>query len=180
MRRLRIWCAACAAGQEAYSIAMLLDEAKLADRGWTIELIASDINATMIERAREGVYSQHEVQQGLPIRKLVSNFAQEGTNWRISESLRRMVDFRVFNLLDPYDWQGEFDVVFCRNVLMYFDAGTRVSVLERMGEILADDGVLLLSPNETISDFKAGLAAADFAHGLYRKAKAPALLRRVG
>ncbi len=126
-KQLHIWCAACAAGQEPYSIAMILDDAKLVDEGWTITLIATDINSQMIARAEDGVYSQFEVQRGLPIRRLVSNFQQEGTHWRISDYIRRMVTFRTFNLLDSYGWLPDCDVVFCRNVLMYFDLKTRAS-----------------------------------------------------
>src|SRR5882757_5109861 len=99
-KRLRIWCAACAAGQEPYSIAMLLDDNKLIANGWSIDLIATDISAEMIARGEEGVYSHFEVQRGLAIRRLVAHFNQEGGSWRIHENLRRMVTFRQFNLMD--------------------------------------------------------------------------------
>ncbi|MBU6299390.1 MAG: protein-glutamate O-methyltransferase CheR, partial [Alphaproteobacteria bacterium] len=108
-KRLRIWCTACAAGQEPYSIAMILNDSKLAALGWTIDVIATDLSSEMIARAQDGLYSQFEVQRGLPIRRLVGNFTQEGNSWRISENLRRMVDFRAFNLLDSFGWLGEID-----------------------------------------------------------------------
>jgi len=176
-KQLRIWCAACAAGQEPYSIAMLLDDAKLADEGWSIALIATDINSQMIARAQDGIYSQFEVQRGLPIRRLVSSFTQEGAQWRISDHLRRMVMFRTFNLLDSYGWLPDCDVVFCRNVLMYFDHKTRLSVLDRIGEILAEDGALLVGPAESVDGYALGYSPADSAPGLYYKSK-PAPVRR--
>ncbi|MDR3526654.1 MAG: protein-glutamate O-methyltransferase CheR [Rhizomicrobium sp.] len=176
-KQLRIWCAACAAGQEPYSIAMLLEDAGLAEQGWTITLIATDINSQMIARAEQGLFTQLEVQRGLPIRRLAVHFTQEDDNWRISERLRRMVTFRTFNLLDSYGWLPDCDVVFCRNVLMYFDAKTRISVLDRIGEILAPDGALLVGPAESHVGYELGYVAAESAPGLLYKNR-PAPLRR--
>jgi chemotaxis protein methyltransferase CheR len=178
-KRLRIWCAACAAGQEPYSIAMILDDSKLLTQGWTIDLIGTDLNSQVIARAEDGLYSQFEVQCGLPIRRLVRNFTQEGINWRISENLRRMVTFRTFNLLDSYGWLAEMDVVFCRNVLMYFDQKTRISVIDRIADILTPDGALLVGPAESIAGLATGFVQADDAPGLYYWTKSqPATLRR--
>jgi chemotaxis protein methyltransferase CheR len=177
-KRLRIWCAACAAGQEPYSIAMVLDDAKLLAQGWSIDLVATDLNSQMIARAEEGLYSQFDVQRGLPIRRLVRNFTQEGSNWRISENLRRMVKFRTFNLLDSFGWLAEMDVVFCRNVLMYFDQKTRISVIDRLADILSPDGSLLVGPAESISNLSAEFVQAEHAPGLYSRIKpSPPLLR---
>ena len=148
-KRLRIWSAACAAGQEAYSIAMLLDDLKLPAKGWTIDLIATDLSSEMVARAEEGLYTHFEVQRGLAIRRLVAHFNQEESNWRIHENLRRMVTFRQFNLLDSYGWLDDLDVVFCRNVLLYFDHKTKVTVLERIAEVLEPDGALMLGHTET-------------------------------
>lgn len=178
-KQLRIWCAACAAGQEAYSVAMMLDDMDLAQNGWGISLIATDINSQMIARAQEGIYSQFEVQRGLPIRRLVNNFTQEGTHWRISENLRRMVTFRTFNLLDSFGWLPDCDIVLCRNVLMYFEHKTRLSVLERIGEIMAPDGALLLGPAESMTGCAIGYTPAESAPGLYFKSKPPPLRRRL-
>jgi len=181
-KRLRIWCSACAAGQEPYSIAMILDDHKLADQGWTIDLIATDINSQMVARAQDGLYSQFEVQRGLPIRRLVSSFTQEGSNWRISENLRRMVTFRTFNLLDSFGWLGDLDVVFCRNVLMYFDQNTRISVLDRMVDVLTPDGSLLIGPAESIAGLTSCFVQTQEAPGLYSRAKslAPNVRRATG
>jgi chemotaxis protein methyltransferase CheR len=147
-KRLRIWSAACAAGQEAYSIAMLLDDQKLLAKGWAIDLIATDFSSEMIARAEEGLYTHYEVQRGLTIRRLVAHFAQEDGSWRIHENLRRMVTFRTFNLLDSFGWLDDLDAVFCRNVLLYFDHRTKASVLEKITETLAPDGVLILGHTE--------------------------------
>ncbi|HEY2071241.1 MAG TPA: protein-glutamate O-methyltransferase CheR [Rhizomicrobium sp.] len=163
-KRLRIWCAAASTGQEAYSLAMLLDEMGLAEDGWKIELIATDLSAGAIARAREGLYSHYEAQRGLPVQRLVDNFVQDGAYWRVSERLRRMVSFRRFNLLDHFGWLGEIDAIFCRNVLMYFDAHTRAEVLDKMRATLAPDGYLLVGTKE-----HAGLGwTADGERGVYR------------
>jgi len=170
-RKLRIWCAACAAGQEAYSIAMLLSEMKLRAEGWTVDIIGTDISTEMIERAERGLYSHFEVQRGLAIRRLVENFSQEGSNWRISEPLRRMVTFRQFNLLDSFGWLDDVDVIFCRNVLMYFDNKTKAGVLDRVADVLAPDGYLLLGPVETAPGLSSEFGPVDGAPGVYVRAR---------
>lgn len=177
-KRLSIWCAACAAGQEVYSLAMLLDDRRLTAQGWTIDLYATDINSEMITRAGEGLYSQFEVQRGLPIRRLLTCFTQEDTHWRIAPHLRRMVQFRTFNLLDHMGWLPDLDVVFCRNVLMYFDQKTRQQVVERISDILAPDGALLIGPAETVAGVTGGFTAVEDAPGLYYKARPTQLRRR--
>jgi len=177
-RTLRLWCTACSAGQEPYSIAMILDDFNLVAQGWSVSIFATDINSEMIARAQDGLYSQFEVQRGLSIRRLVANFSQEGEGWRIADHLRRMVSYRTFNLLDSYGWLPDLDVVFCRNVLMYFDHKTRLSVLDRIGDILAVDGALLVGPAESMGGYTTGYAAAEGAPGLYYKAKPVPLRRR--
>ena len=173
-KRLRIWSAACAAGQEPYSIAMLLDDLKLQAQGWSIDLIATDLSAEMIARGEEGVYSHFEVQRGLAIRRLVAHFAQEGGSWRIHENLRRMVSFRQFNLLDSYGWLDDLDVVFCRNVLIYFDQKTKASVLDKIAEMLLPDGALLLGNSETVNGLSTPFVPVDRAPNTYAKTKAVA------
>jgi chemotaxis protein methyltransferase CheR len=143
-RRLRIWCSAIANGQEAYSLAMMLDDAGLAAEDWKIELIATDFSAEAIARARAGVYSQYEVQRGLPIQLLVKYFSQEGENWRVNDRLRHMITFRTFNLLDHFGWLGTLDVVFCRNVLMYFDEHTKSDIVHKIADAMSTDGFLVL------------------------------------
>ncbi|HUO89300.1 MAG TPA: protein-glutamate O-methyltransferase CheR [Rhizomicrobium sp.] len=173
-KHLRIWSAACAGGQEAYSIAMLLDEQKLAAQGWSIDFFATDLSAEMIARAEEGLYSNFEVQRGLPIRRLVTHFRQESDgNWRVQENLRRMVTFRQFNLLDSFGWLDDLDVVFCRNVLIYFDRKTKIQVLDKIAETLAPDGALLLGHSETVHGLSNAFVPAG-APGLYVRNKAAA------
>lgn len=151
-RRLRIWCSAIANGQEAYSLAMMLDEAGLTADDWKIELIATDFSAEAVARARAGVYSQYEVQRGLPIQLLVKYFTQEGENWRVIDRLRHAITFRTFNLLDHFGWLGMLDVVFCRNVLMYFDEHTKADVVHKISDALAADGFLVLG--DTVGSVK--------------------------
>ena len=148
-KRIRIWCAAASTGQEPYSIAMLLAERDdLAD--WRIEILATDISNDALEKAKAGLYSQFEVQRGLPIQSLMQHFAQEGEQWRIGKKLRERVEFRQVNLLSDFSRLGTFDVVFCRNVLIYFDRDTKLGVLDRIGKVLAPDGYLILGAAETM------------------------------
>jgi chemotaxis protein methyltransferase CheR len=170
-KRLRIWSAACAAGQEPYSIAMLLDDAKLSAQGWTIDLIATDFSSEMIARAEEGLYSHFEVQRGLAIRRLVAHFMQEGGGWRINESLRRMVSFRQFNLLDSYGWLDDLDAVFCRNVLIYFEQKTKAQILDKIADVLQPDGVLLLGHAESVRGLCDVFVPADDAPTIFVRAK---------
>ncbi len=173
-KRLRIWSAACAAGQEPYSIAMILDDLKLQAKGWSIDLIATDLSPEVIARAEEGIYTHYEVQRGLAIRRLVAHFTQDNGNWRIDENLRRMVSFRQFNLLDSYGWLDDLDIVFCRNVLIYFDQKTKSSVLEKISEALQPDGALMLGHAETPDSLARSFVAIDQASGIYVRARAQA------
>ena len=149
-RQLRIWCAACSSGQEPYSIAMLMKEAASQLTGWRIEIVATDISVEMLEKAKAGIYTQFEVQRGLPVKLLVKYFVQNGDKWTIDPSVRSMVDFREFNLLDNPSSLGEFDIVFCRNVLIYFDQDLKRQVLEKVSNLIPNDGVLYLGGAETV------------------------------
>lgn len=149
-RSIRIWSAASSSGQEPYSIAMCLKDMAAQLGGWNIKIVATDISSEMLSRAREGKYSQFEVQRGLPIATLVKYFKQEGDYWRIDQSIRSMVDYRDFNLLNDPRSLGQFDIIFCRNVLIYFDQKTKAEVLDRMTNVLANDGMLFLGAAETV------------------------------
>jgi chemotaxis protein methyltransferase CheR len=169
--RIRIWCAAASTGQEAYSLAMILQEAELAANDWEFELIATDLNTDSIARAREGLYTNFEVQRGLGIRRLVGHFTQVGEDqWRISDPLRRMVNFRSFNLLDSFDWLGEVDVVFCRNVLLYFDESMKRRVLKKLVAATARDGFFVTGTAETPHELVPELEPVADARGLYTRA----------
>ncbi|GER07514.1 chemotaxis protein CheR [Iodidimonas muriae] len=149
-KKVRIWCAACSTGQEPYSLAFVLKQQEAQWRDWKFEIIGTDIARPVLQKAKEGIYSQFEVQRGLPIQLLMKHFKQEGDVWRLSEDIRKMVTFREFNLLDNFAALGKFDVIYCRNVLIYFDQSTKSNVLERMRKILPDDGALFLGAAETV------------------------------
>ena len=148
--RLRIWCAAASTGQEPYSLAMILKEMASLVAGWRVEIVATDLANEVLEKARAGLYSQFEVQRGLPIQMLMKYFTQSGDTWQISPEIRAMVQFRPLNLLADFAHLGTFDVVFCRNVLIYFDQPTKIDVLERLARITEQDGYLVLGAAETV------------------------------
>jgi len=149
-RRIRIWCAAAATGQEPYSLAIALKEMAKDLRGWRVEIIATDLSTEVLEKAKSGIYSQFEVQRGLPALMLIKYFAQIGENWQIAPELRSMVKFMPFNLLGDFARLGRFDLVLCRNVLIYFDQPTKVGVLERIADATERDGFLMLGGAETV------------------------------
>jgi chemotaxis protein methyltransferase CheR len=149
-RRIRIWCAAASSGQEPYSLAMMLKEMGSKVAGWRIEILATDLALEVLERAKTGTYTQFEVQRGLPIQLLVKYFTQKGDAWEIAPAIRAMVDFRPANLLHNLTHFGTFDIVFCRNVLIYFDQPTKIDVFERIARIMAPDGFLSLGAAETV------------------------------
>jgi chemotaxis protein methyltransferase CheR len=171
-KRLRIWSAGCATGQEAYSIAMILDDLGLAAKGWAIDLIATDLSGQAIARAEEGRYDAVEMGRGLEPDQRADWFRPSGEHWCVAPHLRRMVDFRVFNLLDSYGWLDDLDFVFCRNVLMYFDRAAKASVLERMADTLARDGLLLLGATETTEPLL-NLFSEAGGEGVYVRSRAP-------
>jgi len=149
-RTLRIWCAAAAGGQEPFSLAMALKEMGRKIEGWRIDLVATDLSNEVLEKARQGIYSQFEVQRGLPIQLLIKYFSQVGDLWQIAPEIRAMVKYRQFNLLSDGYHLGTFDLIFCRNVLIYFDQETKVGVLNRLSELIASDGYLVLGAAETV------------------------------
>jgi chemotaxis protein methyltransferase CheR len=148
--RLRIWSAAAATGQEAYSIAMVAHDLAPSLAGRRCEIIGTDIAREPLERARQGLYSQFEIQRGLPMQMLVQHFQKEGSQWRIKQALREAVLFREWNLLADPQKLGVFDVIFCRNVLIYFEPATKRRVLEALAKVLAPDGVLFLGGAESV------------------------------
>jgi chemotaxis protein methyltransferase CheR len=149
-RRIRIWCAAASTGQEPYSLAMILKETAALIAGWRIEIIATDLSNEVLAKARAGLYSQFEVQRGLPIQMLMKYFTQAGDTWQVSPEIKAMVQYRPLNLLADFSHLGSFDIVFCRNVLIYFDQTTKVGVLERLARITEPDGYLALGAAETV------------------------------
>jgi chemotaxis protein methyltransferase CheR len=173
-RRIRIWSAGCSTGQEAYSLSMLFAENALAWNGWTIDILATDVSNSAIERARSGTYTQFEVQRGLGIKQMIRWFEECEGGWRAVEALRKPVRFQVHNLLEKPPHPGDFDIVLCRNVLLYLCAQKRTLAFERLSSAMAPDGWLMLGAGETVIGQTRKLAADPKARGLYRLVDTPA------
>ncbi|CAH1650813.1 Chemotaxis protein methyltransferase CheR [Hyphomicrobiales bacterium] len=169
-RHLRIWSAAASTGQEAYSIAMMLTVMARRLDGWTVDIVATDLSEVALERGRQGIYTHFEVQRGLPIQMLLKHFTQVDDLWQISADLRAMVRFTRVNLLDDLSGLGTFDLILCRNVLMYFDDRTKRDVLERVVAQLANDGKLVLGGVETPVGLTEVVVADAGLKGIYRRA----------
>jgi chemotaxis protein methyltransferase CheR len=148
-KRLDVWCAACSTGQEPYSLALLLRERFPELAGWRVGILATDLSSDVLARAKEGRFSQLEVNRGLPAGLLVKYFRQQGSTWELSEEVRRAVEFRPLNLVRPWPPLPRMDLVFLRNVLIYFDVETKKAVLDRVSSLLRPDGYLLLGGAET-------------------------------
>lgn len=170
-KHVRIWSAACSSGQEAYSLAMIIKEQGWEAQGWKFEIIGTDISQEIVNTAKEGIYSQFEVQRGLPIQMLMKYFSQENEKWKLSDTIKSMVQYRTFNLLEPMSLMGKFDIVFCRNVLIYFDRETKGDVLDRIEKITNSGGYLFLGGAETILGVTDRFVAVDGHRGLYQPDK---------
>lgn len=148
VKRLRFWSAGCSTGQEAYTIAMMLRDQGDRWEGWTFDILATDVSASVVARARAGRYSQFEIQRGLPVRTMLKWFKQKDEEWVLDARIRRSVRFATHNLLLPAP--GRFDVIFCRNVLMYFQAEARAGLFEHLADALDPGGILMLGAGETV------------------------------
>jgi chemotaxis protein methyltransferase CheR len=148
-RCLNIWCAACSTGQEPYSLALLIREHFPQLAGWKVNILATDLSRDVLARARQGRYSQIEVNRGLPAALLVKHFRQHGTSWQIHEEIRGMIDFQELNLIRAWPALPRMDLVFLRNVMIYFDVEVKKTILGRMANVLQSDGYLLLGGAET-------------------------------
>jgi chemotaxis protein methyltransferase CheR len=165
-RALRIWCAASSTGQEPYSIAMCVKEfAGLS--GWRVEIVATDLSQAVLEKSKAGIFSQFEVQRGLPIQMLVRHFTQVGELWQLNADIRAMVQHRQLNLLHDISHLGTFDVIFCRNVLIYFDQDTKAGIFERLARMLEADGVLALGAAESVVGISDAFKPYPERRGLY-------------
>jgi chemotaxis protein methyltransferase CheR len=173
-KRLRIWCAAASTGQEPYSLGMILREKQALLKDWRIEIIGTDLSSEVLTRAKSGIYSQFEVQRGLPVQMMVKYFAKERDQWRIKDDVRSMVEYRQMNLLDSFVGLGGFDIIYCRNVLIYFDEATKRGILERMAQLLPDDGYLLLGAAETVVGITNVFSPLEGAQGVSIKTSAKA------
>ncbi len=167
-KSLRIWSAACSTGQEPYSIAMCLKEAGAALAGWRVEIVATDLSQEVLEKSKAGLYSQFEVQRGLPIQMLVKYFSQTGELWQLNGEIRGMVSHRQLNLLQDFAHLGTFDVIFCRNVLIYFDQDTKANIFERMSKLMEPDGMLMLGAAESVVGITDAFRPYPDRRGLYQ------------
>ena len=167
-RSVRIWCAAGSTGQEPYSLAMSLKEMGAALAGWRIEILATDLSLEVLEKSRAGLYSQFEVQRGLPIQMLVKYFKQTGEFWQINADIRAMVQHRQLNLLHDFSQLGVFDIIFCRNVLIYFDQDTKIGIFNRLARATEPDGFLVLGAAETVVGLTDAFKPSPERRGVYR------------
>lgn len=173
-RSIRVWCAAASTGQEPYSIAMILKEMGLKASAFRFEIIGTDISKDVLERAKKGTYSQFEVQRGLPIQLLLNYFTQTGETWEIASQIKQMVQFRYLNLFDNFTALGKFDIVFIRNVLIYFDQEAKAQILERVAKQMNPDGYMVLGAAETVVGLTDAFKAVPGSRGLYQPTTAQA------
>jgi chemotaxis protein methyltransferase CheR len=166
-KRIRIWCTAASTGQEPYSLAMLLKGMGAAIAGYRIDIVATDLSCEVLEKAKAGIYTQFEVQRGLPVQLLVKFFDQRGETWELAPELRGMVQFRPLNLLNDFSALGTFDVVFCRNVLIYFDQNNKTAILDRLARQISEDGYLVLGAAETVIGLTTAFKPLADKRGLY-------------
>ena len=167
-KRLRIWSAGCSTGPEVYSLSMLFAEEPEKWRGWTIDILGTDVSTGCIDRARAGAYSQFEVQRGLGINQMIRWFEETPDGWRAVEPLRKPVRFQVHNILEPAPHPGDFDIVLCRNVLLYLSPEKKTLAFERIAGAMAEDGWLMLGAGETVIGQTGKLGSDINARGLYR------------
>ena len=167
-RSLKIWSAGCSTGQEPYSLAMLFADEPLKWQGWTVDILGSDVSSQVVDRARAGTYTQFEVQRGLGIQQMIRWFSEGEDGWRAAEPLRRQVRFLVHNILEPAPHPGQFDIILCRNVLLYLSLEKRAAAFDRLAAALAPDGALMLGAGETVIGQTTRFAADRETRGLYR------------
>jgi chemotaxis protein methyltransferase CheR len=167
-RSLRIWCAASSTGQEPYSIAMCLKALGPTIAGWKIDIVATDLSQGVLEKSKSGIFSQFEVQRGLPIQMLVKHFTQVGDMWQLNPDIRAMVQHRQLNLLQDFGHLGMFDIIFCRNVLIYFDQDTKAGIFERLSRLVEPDGFMVLGAAESVVGISDAFKPFPERRGLYR------------
>jgi chemotaxis protein methyltransferase CheR len=168
-KKVRIWCAACSSGQEPYSLSMILKDKEAQLKGWQFEIIATDLSDDILAQARKATYSQFEVQRGLPIQYLMKYFTQVGDAWQLKDEIKNMVKFSTFNLLDDMSRLGQFDIVFCRNVLIYFDEKNKAQILARVEKQMDKDAFLFLGGAETVLGITDKFVPMPEKRGLYIK-----------
>ena len=166
-KHLRVWCAAASSGQEPYSIAIVLKELGAKMAGWKVDMVGTDISHDILNKAKGGQYSQFEVQRGMPITLLLKYFDKKDETWQIKDEIRNMVQYKYWNLLDDLKGLGGFDIVFCRNVLLYFEPETKAQVLDRIRSVMAEDGFLTLGAAETVVGITNAFQISSLGRGMY-------------
>ncbi|EFO31582.1 chemotaxis protein methyltransferase 1 [Roseibium sp. TrichSKD4] len=168
-RSVKIWCAAASTGQEPYSLAICLKEMGPKLAGWRTRIVGTDLSAEVLEKAKAGLYSQFEVQRGLPIQLLLKYFEQKGDLWQIDAGIKAMVELSKLNLLENFSHMGEFDIIFCRNVLIYFDQATKSEILGRLAKLMPEDGYLVLGAAETVVGLTDAFKPVSGKRGLFQR-----------
>jgi len=174
LKSLKIWCAASSSGQEPYSLRMVLNEHPEMSK-WNVEIKGTDLSNDILEQAKSGIYSQFEVQRGLPIQLLMKYFTQDEQNWLIKDEIKESVKFSKLNLLDSFMTMGKSDLIFCRNVLIYFDEETKADILKRLAAQLEPDGYLFLGGAETVLGITEEFVPLKSTRGLYVRKDSPHL-----
>lgn len=167
-KKLKVWCAACSSGQEAYSLAMIMHEKREEFKSWSIDILGTDLSPAMIKKAKRARFTQFEVQRGLPEAYLSKYFKENDCEWQLASDVRNKVKFQIRNLIDDFQDLGSFDVIFCRNVLVYFDPPTKARVLEKISKVLAPDGFLVLGASETVLGFSSLYKGVEGKRGIYK------------
>lgn len=165
-KSLRIWSAACSSGQEPYSISMLLKEHPQL-LGWRLDIVATDLSHDILAQAKAGIYSQFEIQRGLPVQMLVKYFTKQGDSWLVKPELKDPITFKTANLLTDLGHLGQFDIVFCRNVLIYFDVPTKTKVLGAIKGVMKQDATLFLGGAETVMGISEAFKPLADTRGVY-------------
>lgn len=168
-KKIRIWSSGCSSGQEPYSLAIQLADREPLLQGWDIEILATDVSSAIIEKAKEGVYTQFEVQRGLPVQALVKYFEKDEQKWKVKDTLKSKIRFQTFNLLDDPFLLGKFDVIFCRNVLIYFELETKQNILKNFSKVLQPDGFLNLGGSESTMGISDEFTTYPNTKGMYVK-----------
>ena len=169
MKAIRVWSAACSTGQEPYSIAMMLSQYPKDLRDWHMNILATDISRTALERSMAGVYSSFEVQRGISEVMLKRFFIPQDANWKVNPEVARKITFGQQNLIQPFQNKGPFDIIFCRYVLIYFDFETKKKILNEISKCLAPDGYLVLGASENVLGIDQFVKTEDIKVSIYRK-----------
>jgi chemotaxis protein methyltransferase CheR len=177
-RRLSVWCVGCSTGQETLSIAMTFADQKARWDGWTIEILGTDVSTSIVDFARSATYSSFQIQRGLGVGQMLAHFTETASGWQANERLRRMVRYEIHNLLHPAPYPGRFDLILCRNVLLYFDGPVRERAFARLSEALPEDGKLLLGGGETVLEKGAYFRPCEERYSLYDPLPRAERLRR--